>query len=173
MSPSAVIDYIPKTHAYYRRKGGTNDYRYAHFTDGPFQRPLKPVAASRLVLISSAGFVVVPQGAPAPTPYRGVNIGEKDRVEVFDVPSDTPAAHIRYVTGAHNRQDSPMTDPDAYFPLTRLRELRDAGAIGSLSESFLRIRPCYSQRKTRELDAPEVLRRCRAMGVDVALFAPV
>jgi hypothetical protein len=167
------IAYIEKTHAYYRRKGGTNDYRYAEHTDGPFQRPLKPVAESRLVLISSAGFVVVPPGAPEPERYRGINIGDKDAVEVFDVPSDTPAERIRYLTGAHNRQDSPMTDPDAWFPVTRLRELRDAGRVGSLAPNYLRIRPCYSQRKTHELDAPEVLRRCRAMGVDVALLAPI
>lgn len=167
------IRYIEKTHAYYRRKGGTNDYRYAHHTDGPFQPLLKPLAESRLVLISSAGFVIVPDDGPAPEPYRGINIGEKDQVEVFSVPSDTPPEKIRYVTGAHNRQDSPMTDPEAFLPLTRLREFRDAGRIGSLAPEFLRIRPCYSQRKTRELDAPEVLRRCRAQGVDVALFAPI
>lgn len=173
MGESPAIRYIERTHAYYRRKGGTNDYRYAHFEDGPFQRPLKPVAESRLVLISSAGFVVVPDDAPPPAPYRGINIGEKDRVEVFDIPSATPADRIHYVTGAHNRRDSPMDDPDAFFPVTRLRELQAAGRIGGLAENFLRIRPCYSQRKTRELDAPEVLRRCRAQGVDVALFAPI
>jgi hypothetical protein len=167
------IRYIEKTHQYYLRKGRTEVYRYAQHTDGPFQRPLKPVADSRLVLISSAGFVLVPQGGPEPEPFRGINIGDKDAVEVFDVPSDTPAARIRYVTGAHNRQDSPMTDVDAFFPVTRLRELQAAGRIGSLAPTYLRIRPCYSQRKTRELDAPEVLRRCRAMGVDVALFAPI
>jgi hypothetical protein len=167
------IAHIEKTHAYYRRKGGTNDYRYAHHTDGPFQRPVKAVAEFRLVLISSAGFVVVPPGAPEPERYRGINIGDKDAVEVFDVPSNTPTERIQYVTGAHNWQDSPMTDADAWFPVTRLRELRDAGRIGSLTPSYLRIRPCYSRRNTRELDAPEVLRRCRAMGVAVALFAPI
>ncbi|HKI97245.1 MAG TPA: hypothetical protein VKB51_02105 [bacterium] len=167
------IRYIEKTHAYYQRKGKTDVYRYAHHTEGPFQRPLKAVVHSRLVLISSAGFVVAPPGQRAPEPYRGINIGQKNQVEVSDVPSDTPAEHIHYVTGAHNRQDSPMSDPDAFFPVTRLRELRAEGRIGSLAPNYLRIRPCYSQRKTRELDAPEVLRRCRAMGVDVALFAPI
>ena len=167
------IRYIEKTHQYYLRKGRTDAYRYARFEDGPFQPLLKPLAQSRLVLISSAGFVMVPEGAPEPVPFRGINIGEKDRVEVFSVPSDTPASRIRYVTGAHNRRDSPMTDVDAFFPVTRLREHRAAGRIGSLARDYLRIRPCYSQRKTRELDAPEVLRRCREQGVDVALFAPI
>ena len=167
------VRYIEKTREYYARKGKTEAYRYAHFEDGPFQPLLKPLAGSRLILISSAGFVLVPPGAPEPVPFRGINIGEKDKVEVFSIPSDTPPAHIRYLTGAHNRRDSPMSDPEAYFPLTRLHELQAAGRIGSLAPNFLRIRPCYSQRKTRELDAPEVLRRCREQGVDVALFAPI
>ncbi len=167
------IRYIEKTQQYYSRKGKTDAYRYAHFEEGPFQPLLKPLAQSRLVLISSAGFVIVPEDAPEPVPFRGINIGEKEQVEVFPVPSDTPAARIRYVTGAHNRRDSPMQDVDAFFPVTRLRELQAAGRIGSLARDYLRIRPCYSQRKTRELDAPEVLRRCREQGVDVALFAPI
>jgi hypothetical protein len=168
------IRYIEKTQQYYFRKGSTEAYRYAHFTEGPFQRLLKPLAQSRLVLISSAGFVVVPPGAPEPQPYKGINVGpDTHAVEVFDVPSDTPAERIRYLTGAHNRRDSPMTDPDAFFPVTRLHELVAAGRIGSLAERFLRIRPSYSQRKTRELDAPEVLRRCREQQVDVALLAPI
>ena len=167
------VAYIEKTHAYYRRKGFGEVYRYAHHTEGPFQPLAKPLAESRLMLISSAGFALIPEDGPAPQPFRGINVGEKDQVEVFPIPSDTPAARIRYVTGAHNRAESPMDDPDAFFPVTRLAELRAAGRVGALAREFLRIRPCYSQRKTRELDAPEVLRRCRAEGVDVALLAPI
>ena len=172
-----TVPYIEKTHQYYLRKGKSDVYRYAHHTDGPFQPLLKPLADSRLMLISSAGFVVLPDDGPAnqpaPEPFKGINIGEKDKVEVFGVPSDLPATKLKYLTGAHNRAESPMSDPDAFFPTTRLREFREAGRIGGLAAEYLRIRPCYSQRKTRELDAPEVLRRCRAEGVDVALLAPV
>ena len=167
------VRYIEKTHQYYLRKGFTDVYHYAHNTDGPFQPLLKPLSESRLMLISSAGFEMVPDAGPEPEPFKGINIGEKGKMEVFTVPRDTPAAKIKYITGAHNRADSPMSDVEAFFPLTRLHELRDAGRIGSLADNFLRIRPSYSQSKTRDLDAPEVLRRCREEGVDVALFAPV
>lgn len=173
MQSASYVPYIEKTHAYYRRKGHAQVYRYAHHTGAPFTPLRKPLAESRLVLVSSAGFEVLAPGQ-APTPaFRGTNTGEKDRVEVWSVPSDTAPERIHYVSGAHNRQDSPMNDPEAYFPLTRLRELHAEGRIGSLAADFLRMRPCYSQRKTRELDAPEILRRCEAMGVDVALLAPV
>ena len=167
------VRYIEKTHQYYIRKGNTGTYNYAHHDSGPFQPLLKPLAESRLMLISSAGFALLPDDGPEPEPFRGINIGEKDKVEVFPVPSDTPPEKTKYLTGAHNRADSTMTDVEAFFPLTRLRELRDSGRVGSLARDYLRIRPCYSQLKTRELDAPEVLRRCQAEGVDVALLAPI
>ena len=167
------VRYIEKTHAYYRRKGSGEDYRYAHHSDGPFTPLTKPLAQSRLVLISSAGMEIIPEGGPAPVPFKGINVGPKDAVEVFDIPSDLPKERLIYVTGAHNRAESPMTDIDAFFPITHVRALQREGAIGGLTRDFLRIRPAYSQRKTRELDAPEVLRRCRALGAEVALLVPV
>ena len=92
---------------------------------------------------------------------------------MFVIPSDIPKEKLIYLTGSHNHQESGMQDIDAFYPVTRLRELRDEGRIGSLADWHLRIRPCYSQRKTQELDAPEVLRRCREQEVDVALMVPV
>ena len=66
-----------------------------------------------------------------------------------------------------------MADPNAYFPVTRLRELHTEGLLGSLAANYFRLKENYSQRKTLEVDAPEVLRRCREDGVDVALLSPV
>jgi hypothetical protein len=167
------LRYIEKTHAYYRRKGTGADYIYAHHTDGPFTPLRKPLAKSRLMLVTSAGLEIVPEGGPVPVPFKGINVGPKDLVEVFDIPGDLPKERLVYVTGAHNRAESPMTDIDAFFPLTAVRALQREGRVGSLARNFLRIRPAYSQRKTRELDAPEVLRRALALGVDVALLVPV
>jgi hypothetical protein len=168
-----VINYIEKTHEYYVRKGFSDPYRYAHFDDGPFKPVRKPVAESRLLCVSSAGMEIIPDDGPEPQPFKGRNIGEKDKVEVFLIPSDIPKEKLKYVTGAHNWAENDMLDIDAFFPVTRLRELRDEGRIGSLADFHLRIRPCYSQRKTVELDAPEVLRRCREQEVDAALLVPV
>ena len=123
--------------------------------------------------MGSAGIEIVPDDGPPPVPFPGRNLGDKDQVEVFPIPSGIPKEKLIYVTGAHSRAESEMLDIDAFFPVTRLRELRDAGRIGGLAAHHLRIKPCYSQRKTRELDAPEVLRQCREQAVDVALLVPV
>ena len=66
-----------------------------------------------------------------------------------------------------------MSDVNTYFPLTRLREFQAEGVLGSLATDFFRLKENYSQRKTMEVDAPEVLRRCREDDVDVALLTPV
>ena len=102
----------------------------------------------------------------------GSNVGSYD-LEVFPVPSDTPEERIFYVAANHDRAQSDMSDLNAYFPLARLREFRDAGVLGGLAANFYRLRENYSQQKTLETDAPVVARRCLAEGVDVALMAPV
>lgn len=168
-----TVPYIEKTHDYYLRQGYDKPYRYAVNGEPPFVPLRKPLAESRLVMVSSAGIDIIPDDGPAPVPFNGRNIGENDKAEVFDIPSDIPKERLLYISGAHNRRESDMHDIDAYFPVTRLRELRDEGLIGSLGENHLRIRPCYSQRKTRELDAPKVLQRCREMEADVVLLVPV
>ena len=171
---TAFVNYIEKTRDYYLRQGYENAYRYAHNDDvPPFVRPPKPLSQSRLMLVSSAGFEIVPADGPRPQPYPGRNIGPKGEMDVFPISSDIAKEQLVYVTGAHNRAESKMLDVDGFFPVTRLRELRDEGAIGSLARDFLRIKPRYSQRETRELDAPEILRRCREQAVDVVLLVPV
>ncbi|MBI3993495.1 MAG: hypothetical protein HY342_09490 [Candidatus Lambdaproteobacteria bacterium] len=168
------VNYIEKTHAYYLRQGYKDAYQYARNEDTPpFVRPTKPLKACRLMLVSSAGIEIVPDDGPRPEPFRGRNIGPKGEASVFPIPSDIKAEKLVYVSGAHNRAECSMLDIDAFFPVTHLRALRDEGIVGSLAEHYLRIKPRYSQRETRELDAPEVLRRCREERVDVVLLAPI
>jgi len=66
-----------------------------------------------------------------------------------------------------------LDDPNAYFPLQRLHEAAAGGRIGKVAADCLGVYNAYSQRKTSERDAPEVLAHCRAMAVDVAILVPV
>ncbi len=45
--------------------------------------------------------------------------------------------------------------------------------MGSLAARFHGVPTDYSQRRTLENDAPEILERCREDGVDVALLVPL
>ena len=64
-------------------------------------------------------------------------------------------------------------DVESFLPLRSLAAYAAAGRIGSVAERFHGIPTDYSQRRTHEEDAPEVLRRCMEDGVDVALLVPL
>ena len=170
------VPYIDKTRDYYLKEGFSEPYRWAHFDSAPFTPLKKPLSECRVALITTAGFEIVPEGGFSYKEVRelrkGTNTGTY-ALEVFSVPSDTPKERVLFVKENHDRAQSDMGDADAFFPVTRLREFRDEGVLGSLASDYFRVRLNYSQRKVVEVDGAEVLRRCRADGVDVALLSPV
>ena len=48
------IGYMERTRLYYRAQGYTQDYRWAHYDDVPFTAPAKPLAASRVAIVTTA-----------------------------------------------------------------------------------------------------------------------
>ena len=66
-----------------------------------------------------------------------------------------------------------IEDVNAFFPAARLREAMATGRIAGLTERFIGVYNAYSQRRTLERDAPEVLRRLREDGADIAVMVPV
>lgn len=94
-------------------------------------------------------------------------------LEVWPVPSDISQDCILYVVANRDRAQSDMSDPNTFFPVTRLQEFAAEGILGNLAPTYYRLKKNYSQRKMIEVDAPEVLRRCKDEQVDVALLSPV
>ncbi|MBU2551452.1 MAG: glycine/betaine/sarcosine/D-proline family reductase selenoprotein B [Proteobacteria bacterium] len=164
------IRYIDKTHEYYRKQGYDKTYNYACNEDIPFTPLKKPLSEARVALVTTASFILLDEeGHPLEEPgFVGTN-----ELEVSTAPSDWPAGRIMSTSGDHDRYQTDMEDIDAFFPITRMRELLAEGAFGSLSKNYYRTLPNYSQRKTTEVDGPEVLRRCIEDNVDVALLTPV
>jgi D-proline reductase (dithiol) PrdB len=164
------VRYIDKTRDYYRRAGYQRDYGWAQFGDGPFTPLAKPLAQCTVMLVSTASLVMLDgHGRPLEQPRV---IGTND-LEVFPVPMDWPPERLRSVSTDHDRFQTDMADVNAYFPLTRLRELLAEGAIGGLAVEALRILPNYSHRKVLRVDAPEVLRRALQQEVDAVVLTPV
>jgi len=171
------VRYIDKTREYYHRQGYDRSYNWAHNETSAFTPLSKPLSESRVMLISTAGFTLSPEGGFSESELKelkkgGSNMGSYD-LEVFPVPSDLAEDRIVYVVANHDTAQSDMADVNSYFPIARLREFVAEGRLGSLATEFLRLKENYSQRKTMEVDAPEVLRRCREDNVDVALLTPV
>jgi len=159
------VRYIDKTRDYYRSQGYDKPYRWAHFDDAPFAPLRKPLAESRLALISTSEIAV--RNRPPADADAG------DSRNVYSIAADTPVEDLYSQSHSFDKSATTLDDVNAYFPITRLHEFAAAGRIGSLAPNAHGVYNAYSQRKTRETDAPELLARLRDEAVDVVLLTPV
>ena len=154
------VSYIDKSREYYAARGYANPYRWACFDDVPFAAPQRPLAESVVTLITTAHLIPA-DGEPAWLH------------EVYSVSSDDPPARLTTDGLFWDRDATHTEDPDSYFPLRRLQEYARAGRIGRLARRLHGVPTEYSQRSTKERDAPDILRRCREDGADAALLVPL
>lgn len=166
-APRPFVRYIDKTRAYYLSQGYAKPYVWANNASAPFAPLSKPLAASTVMLISTSEIAI--KGDPR----FDDNPETRAQGNVYGVPSDTPATKLYSRTQSYDRYATSLDDPNAYFPIDRLHEAAGDGRIGKVAANCLGVYNAYSQRKTIERDAPEVLGQCRAMGVDVAILVPV
>ena len=152
------VDYMERTRLYYEAQGFDQPYRWANFEDVPFQKLLKPLSDSRIVLITTGA-----QYDRSDEDPRFVDSGN-----VLDPPARLWADDL-----AWDKQATHMNDLDSYLPIRAVQAMVREGMIGSLAERFHCLPTEYSQRRTREVDAPEILRRCREDGADIALLIPL
>jgi hypothetical protein len=156
------VRYIDKTREYYRGEGYAQEYRWAGFDAVPFAPLGKPLAACRLGLVTTAEVSI-----------RGAEVPDNPAREVYALPMDTPVDRLYSRKAAYDRYATTLEDVNAFLPLGPLRALVAAGRIGGLAARFQVIYSNYSQRRSSEIDAPEVLRQCREDGVDAVLLAAV
>jgi D-proline reductase (dithiol) PrdB len=129
----------------------------------PFTRPARPLAACRLAIVTTAGLhrrSDRPFG-PGEQTYRVL-------------PVDTPAAEIIQSHTSLGFDRVPiMRDLNVSFPIDRLRELVARGELGGLGPSNYSF--MGAQREVVRIEretGPEVGRRLRDEGVDLALITP-
>jgi len=149
---------MDKSRRYYAAQGFEKDYIWAHCDAVPFSRPGKPVADSRITLITTA--------MPARSEAGGVK-----RVcsgAMADPPDVLFSDELFW-----DRETTNLDDLDAYFPIHHLQDFVGEGRIGSLSDQYYCVPTEYSQRRTIEVDGPEILGLCRQEGVDIALLVPL
>ena len=164
----APIDYMRRTRDYYLALGYDNPYRWAHYTDAPFTPLRKPLKDSTLVLITTAAPYQPDKGDQGPG--AAYNAAAKF-YQVYSTSSETvPDLRISHV--GYDRLHTTAADINTYLPLARMREAAAAGRIGTLAPRIHGAPTNRSHRVTLETDIPELLRRCREDGVDVAVLVP-
>lgn len=161
------IAYLQRTRDWYLALGYGTPYVWAHFADVPFQRLAKPLAASRVALVTTAA------------PYRpdkgeqGPGASYNAAAKFYSVYSgDTSADHdLRIAHVAIDRKHTSMEDSGTWFPLPALRRAVAEGRV-QLAERFHGAPTNRSQEHTIEVDAPEILARCREDEADAAILVP-
>jgi cytochrome c1 len=164
----APIPYIARTREYYQAIGYATPYRWAHYVDAPFQPLRKPLGESRVTIVTTAAPFDPAKGDQGPgAKYNG---GAKF-YQVYD--GDTSKTHdLRISHVAYDRVHSSADDSGTWFPLPQLRRLANERRIGEIAPRFFGAPTNRSHRVTLEIDAPNILARCKADQVDAAVLVP-
>ncbi len=155
---SAPVQYMEKTRVYYAAQGYEKPYSWANFESVPFAPLIKPLSQATATLISTAMPMLDSSQSPK---------------QVCSGSMHNPPKQLFTGDLAWDKQATHTDDLDSFFPIHHLQALAKEGRIGHLSSQFHCVPTEYSKRRTLEVDAPEILRRCRKDKVDVALLVPL
>src|SRR3954462_7948218 len=126
------IAYMARTRAYYQAIGYETPYRWAHYTDAPFQPLQKPLARARVAIVTTAAPFDPARGDQGPgAKYNGgakfYSVYDGNTTQPHDVRiSHTPSARV------HPSADASGT----WSPLPQLKRLAAAGLIGEVAPRF-------------------------------------
>ncbi|MDT8436124.1 MAG: glycine/sarcosine/betaine reductase selenoprotein B family protein [Gemmatimonadota bacterium] len=149
------------------------------YEDAPFTPPDRPLAESRLLLLTSSGHFVEDDD-PRPFGVEGMTQEEAEaRIDEFlreapilsAIPRDTPAARLRVRHGGYDVR-SARRDPGVVLPRDALVEAEARGRIGALADEILSFPGATAQGRLQRL-LPEWVERARNAEVDLALLVPV
>lgn len=157
-------EYIRRTRESYERLG-FEPYRWFHAESEPaFAAPAKPLAESRLGMISTAGTYVQGQ----------VAYYYKDDTGVRTIPNDTPTDKIRFSHIMENYLVEARQDPATVFPSQVLARLRSDGVIGELADSYYScMGGIYSQKRVRAELIPRLAEAIAKERLDLLFLVPL
>ena len=161
-----MIDYIPRTRAYYAALG-FDAYQWAANADIPFHR-IEPDAPLELALITTAAPYQPERGDQGPG--AAYNAGAKF-FDVYRVACE-PAPDLRISHIGYDRSHCRADDPNTWLPLRALDAARRLGDFDRLAADLIGVPTNRSQRRTMEVDAPAALAACKDIGANAALLVP-
>jgi len=163
------IPYMQRIRDYYQALGYGAPYRWAHYAEVPFTRLQKPLAESRVGLITTAAPYQPGKGDQGPgAAYNGA-------AKFYSVYSrDSAAEHdLRISHIGYDRAHTTAEDSNAWFPLAALRRAAAEGRIREMAPRFHGAPTNRSHRTTLDQDCPELLARVREDKVDAVVLVAV
>lgn len=161
------ITYLERIRRYYETLGYGRPYEWAHYAETPFAALGTPLAESRIGLITTAAPYQPGKGDQGPrAPYNAA-------AKFYSVYSGDSASdpNLRISHLGIDRDHTMAEDIGSWFPLRQLRAAAAEGRIGSVAPRFHGAPTNRSHATTIEVDAPELLARCREDGADAVLLA--
>ncbi|MCB0017398.1 MAG: hypothetical protein KDE09_06360 [Anaerolineales bacterium] len=149
------------------------------YDEGPFVRLDRPVAESRLALITSTGHFPADQD-PEPFGVKGMTQAEaierisdftRSAPELTPIPVDLPAADLAVRHGGYDIRGA-QADRNTSLPLDRLRELAAAGWL-KLHETAYSFVGAAAQMRILNKTGPEWVEQFKQAGIEGALLIPV
>ena len=148
------VSYIDKSREYYQAQGYEAPYRWATEATVPFAPLPGPLKSLRLGLITTADRAPRSEGREGMLYAQPVASRGAFHTEMF---WDRDATHT--------------DDPETILPFAAAEAAVDEGMLGSVSPRFYGVPTEYSQRRTREEDAPAILSWLQEDQVDIAFLA--
>ena len=143
-------------------------YRWRRIDPVPWTPLGKPLKDCRLVMISSAGIVTAAQD-----PFDSfIRIGDTG---IREIPWDVDTATLRETHRSKVFDHTGIRrDPNLAFPVDRLREMAEAGFVGSLNHRYLSIMGSVTDpARLIKNTIPPVVSKLVDDRVDIALLIPV
>jgi hypothetical protein len=163
------VPYLQRIREYYQALGYGAPYRWAHYAEVPFTPLRKPLAESRIGLVTTAAPYQPGKGEQGPgAPYNAAPKFYAVYSGDSAVDHDLRIAHIAY-----DRDHTTAEDGNTWFPLRQLRRAAAAGRIGEVAPRFHGMPTNRSHRVTIDRDCPALLARLRADRVDAVILAAV
>jgi len=157
----SFVSYIDRSREYYAAHGYSQPYTWACHDDSPFTPLKKPLSQCRVGLVTTAG-KMDPQAEKE---------GRREHRELYAVAAIPAPTRMFTADLAWDKAATHTDDVESFLPLSRLAEYAASGRIGSVSPRFYGIPTDYSQGKTSQRDAPQILEWCREDAVDAMLLS--
>jgi D-proline reductase (dithiol) PrdB len=160
-----------------RAYSGEGKWKYE---EGPFTPMQKPVSRTRLALITSSGHYIA---GDDPQPFGEKNLTQEDAIlRINDflkseptlslIPIDIPVDNLRVRHGGYDIRGA-LADPNVALPITRLRELLQAGVIGELAPNAYSFVGATSQTSLIQNTGPVWVEMLKEQQVDAVLLIPL
>ena len=149
------------------------------YDDGAFAPLHKPLAESKVALITSSGHFV---DGDDPKPFGVENMShEEAQARINDflreeptlsfIPADTPNERLRIIHGGYPVR-SAENDPNVALPIDHMRDLAAEGVIGTFTGAYSFVGACSQMRLLRKT-GPQWVERLQSENIDAAILAPV